>query len=439
MISTSGMLKAQQRYGEAYRKRRQWLTAYDSWSLEAKLNHQATTLSNFIEFAKDKSSFYGKLYLGINTHKIKQQGDLSALPTVDKEMLRSNIQDVYTIRKYKAVEAQTGGTTGKPLIVRYTLRDMMHRMALLDHFKSRHGFENRKMVKATFSGKPIIPPKQKSDVFWRYNRAARQMLYSTFHLSEENLPHYIKHLNELKPKALDGFISSLSEVANYMERFDVKLQFQPIGIFPTAEAVTPNQRALLQRVFKCKVYDQYASSEGAPFITECSHASLHIELTSGVFEQLPESDEVLVTSFQTHGTPLIRYRIGDSMKLNSDGICGCGVTGPLVSSIQGRAGDYLWRTDGAKVNIVHVANMFKALPNVILKAQVIQRAVGQLEILLVAEDLTANDEIEKLLQDEVLNTFGTGTIASVYFVEEIRPAPSGKHRLVRNMVHDEHP
>ena len=66
-------------------------------------------------------------------------------------------------------------------------------------------------------------------------------------------------------------------------------------------AVTSSGRELLERVFSCNVYDQYASSEGAPFVAECGSQVLHIELTSGVFEHFEEgSDAVLVTSFTTH-------------------------------------------------------------------------------------------------------------------------------------------
>src|SRR5699024_5910576 len=128
--------------------------------------------------------------------------------------------------------------------------------------------------------------------------------------------------------ALDGFITSLTDIASFIERNSLTLDFQPLAIFPTAETVTPGNRDLLERVFNCRVYDQYASSEGAPFITECSLGSLHIEMSSGFFENLPGSDEVLVTSFQTHGTPLIRYRIGDSIKMNHTASCRCGREGP---------------------------------------------------------------------------------------------------------------
>ena len=153
------------------------------------------------------------------------------------------------------------------------------------------------------------------------------MIYSSFNLTEENMLHYVNSLNRFKPLALDGFFMSLTDIAGYIERHNIKLEFRPIAIFPTSETLTQSGRELLERVFGCKVYDQYASSEGAPFVTECPHQKLHIELASGVFENVSyNSDEVLVTSFTTHGTPLIRYDIGDSMSFESmTTMCSCGI------------------------------------------------------------------------------------------------------------------
>ena len=99
-------------------------------------------------------------------------------------MLRHNIEDVVTIDKSSAVEGHTGGTTGKSLTVYFTPEDMQKRMATLDHFKLQHGFENMKMKRATFMGKHIVPPGQKKKNFWRYNAAIKQMVYSSFHITE---------------------------------------------------------------------------------------------------------------------------------------------------------------------------------------------------------------------------------------------------------------
>ena len=59
-----------------------------------------------------------------------------------------------------------------------------------------------------------------------------------------------------------------------------------IAITTTAETLYDYQRSIIQEFFQCKVYNQYASSEGSPFITECKSGSLHVNMDSGIFEFL---------------------------------------------------------------------------------------------------------------------------------------------------------
>ena len=118
-------------------------------------------------------------------------------------------------------------------------------------------------------------------------------------------------------------------------------------MFTTSETLTPSQREVIERVFRCPVRNQYGSSEGAPFIMECRQGRLHIDVTSGVFEvvdaddQPAKSGEVLVTSFYMRETPLIRYRIGDRITLSDEARCPCGWDSPLAASIEGRASDFI--------------------------------------------------------------------------------------------------
>lgn len=307
MVSVKGFLNNRQRYGKAYYKHLEFLKEFDQWSLKKQEKYQEEELLKLIYYAVDKSPFYKNLYQDIDLSQIKSVNDLKVLPIVTKEMLRQNSDDVMTIPKKGCVESHTGGTTGKSLVVRMRKDDMMRRMAELDYFKSKVGFYHLKMKRATFNGKHIIPRNQKKKVFWRYNMPCKQMLFTSTLLTEENIAYYIEELNKFKPQAIDGFFSPICDIANYIERKQISLSFIPIAIFPTSETLTIEGRELIERVFKCKVYDQYASSEGAPFITECKSQVLHINLNSGVIEHFEEgSDEVLVTSFTTYGTPLIR-------------------------------------------------------------------------------------------------------------------------------------
>ena len=436
MTSVSGYQKCHQRYGKAYYERREFLKLFDSLSIEEKLDYQVKKLWEFVRFANSNSAFYKKLFEGLDIDSFSTIEDLKKLPTVDKEMLRANINDVYTIPKSNAVESHTGGTTGKSLTVRGMRDDMMYRMATLDHFKARLGFENRKMKRATFNGKHIVPPAQKKKVFWRYNRPCKQMIYSSFHITEENLGAYVNSLNNFKPAALDGFFTSMCDVANYIERHNIKLTFKPLAIFPTSETVTESGRALLTRVFGCEVYDQYASSEGAPFITECNRHCLHVELSTGVFEHFIEgSDEVLVTSFLTRGTPLIRYKIGDCVSFSEKrDICPCGRHDTYVNGIQGRRLDYLYTASGAKINAGNISNIFKNLPNVIIRSQAIQEKLGEITVLIEVDEKLYNHKYDDVIRNEFKHKFGTDTKIILKHVDCIPREKSGKFRFIINRI-----
>lgn len=436
VVTLSGYYRNSTRYGKEYYKHLAFLEDFDNWSLERKKEYQNAELLKFIQFANTRSHFYNEFYKGVDLLKINSVEDLKHLPVLDKETLRQNIENVVTLSKRKAIEGHTGGTTGKSLVVLFTEEDNNKRMAMLDHFKARVGFEHLKMRRATFNGKHIVPPRQKKKVFWRYNAACKQMIYSSFHITEVNMRFYVESLNRFKPHAIDGFFMSMCDVAGYIERNNIKLTFKPVAIFPTSETLTQTGRDLLERVFNCKVYDQYASSEGAPFVTECKDQRLHIELASGVFEHFEDdTDEILVTSFTTHGTPLIRYRIGDSMTFDQSGkTCSCGMESPLVKEIQGRKLDFLYTAEGAKINGGNVANLFKNMPNALIRAQTIQEKLGEITVKLEIDKKLYKQEYDNLLRDEFLHKFGSTTKVHILHVDEIARERSGKFRLIKNSV-----
>jgi phenylacetate-CoA ligase len=436
MVTISGYQRNRTRYGRVYYEYKSFLSNFDRLSLKEKLDYQEKELIKFVKYANENSKFYNNLFKNVNMDKIQGIQDLKKLPIVDKEMLRKNINEVFTIPSKGSIEGHTGGTTGKSLVVLMKPDDMMKRMAVLDHFKSRVGFEHLKMKRATFNGKHIIPPQQKKKVFWRYNAACKQMIYSSFNITEENMASYVNSLNKFKPQAIDGFFMSICDIANYIERHDIKLEFQTIAIFPTSETLTKLGRELLERVFKCKVYDQYASSEGAPFVTECENQVLHIELATGVFEKLDEdNDEILLTSFTTQGTPLIRYRIGDSMKIDSDSAkCSCGNEAPIVKELQGRKLDYLYTSKGAKINGGNIANLFKNMPNALIRAQTIQNHMNEVRILLEVDKRLYKKEYDELLKNEFEHKFGTESKIVIEHVDEIPREQSGKFRMIKNNV-----
>ena len=288
LVTMYGRKLHRQRYGPAYHAAFEHYSTKDYSRGDAEREVQRTELLRLLRHAKENSPFYRALYADVDLDAIRGVEDLHRLPVVEKEQLRAAIDSVMTLRPEEGIEAFTGGTTGKSLKIVYTGDDFQTRMAYLDAFKVRCGVEPHGARKATFSGRSMATGvfQGRNGPFWRDNRAYNQRLYSTFDLRPETLPVYVADLNRFQPDVLNGFVSALHQLATYVVDHGVRLSFRPKAIFTTSETLLPFHREIIERAFGARIYDQYASAEGAPFITECTHRRLHYNIDTGVIEAM---------------------------------------------------------------------------------------------------------------------------------------------------------
>lgn len=437
-ISIYGNKLRKSRYGKHYQVKFEDFCKDKSLNLDDELTVQNLKLVEFVNFAVKNSEYYRRKYSHINLAKFKGLKDLNLLPPISKEELRENLENIYTIEDKDAIKSFTGGTTGKSLEVRFTLTDFQERMAYLDAFKSKLNvdIDPFKSSKATFSGRELLGKKApKNNVFWRYNKAYNQKLYSTFHMNDKTLPFYIKELNRSKPEILNGFVSAIYELAKFVESNNVSLSFIPKAIFTTSETLLPFHRELIEKVFNSKIYNQYASAEGAPFITECVEGSLHYNIDTGVIENKEGSNSILVTSFTTYGTPLIRYDIGDEVEF-MEGDCKCGSSHPLVKAVRGRMVDFLVAMDSSKVSLSHLADVIKGMPTCIKKVQFCQSKPDEITVKLVIDEFQYHSKYNDLIIDSVKYRFGDAVYVKIEQVDDIAREKSGKYSLIKNKLND---
>ncbi|MFT4849966.1 MAG: phenylacetate-CoA ligase [Sediminicola sp.] len=432
-ISIYGYKLLMQRYGKHYNVTYKKLLKKDYSSFASLQEEQNKKLREFLSFAINNSIYFEEKFAAIDISKVKTVSDLHLLPVLTKEELRTNVQRIMTIKKEDGIVAFTGGTTGKSLEVVFTKEDMQFRMAFLDAFKQRLGIDVASCKKATFSGREVVASKaEHKNVFWRHNAAYKQRLYSTFHLRKETMNYYIGDLMKYKPEVINGFVSAIYEIAEYIERNDIKLNFVVKGVFTTSETLLEHHRTIIEKAFNTKVYNQYASAEGAPFITECKEGELHYCIDTGVIEVHEVTGEILVTSFFTHGTPLIRYAIGDKVEFKS-GVCKCGSAWPLVKKIEGRQVDYLNAKDGTKVSLSHLSDVIKGLPNCVEKIQFIQDELLNLEIKIIADKGIFNSQHANIISDAAKIRFGDDIIVAINLVEDIPREKSGKYSIIKRI------
>ncbi len=406
-------------------------------SLNELLEIQKNKFKEFIKYVNENSVFYNGLFKKSIYPKTIE--DLKKIPVISKETIRKNLNSIYTIKKKQGIISKTGGTTGKSLEVIFTKDDMQERFALLDTFREQFGYKLGKKT-AWFSGKSLLTDRDlKKNRFWKTDYYYKVRYYSTFHINEKYLGFYLDDLIKFKPEYMVGFPSSILEIAKFGARHQINFPENVIkAVFPTAEVVTDEFREIMQNYFHTEVYDQYASSEGAPFIFECKNHNLHLELQSGVFEVLDDNNQpakngrLVITSFTTKGTPLIRYDIGDNIVL-SDKICNCGNQNPLIDKIEGRNDDFIYSEKTGKINLGNISNTLKGVHG-IKKFQVIQDKIEEIKILIIVDESKYTEKDKNTFLYNWRERVGDKMKIALILVSDIDNERSGKFRLIKNNI-----
>ena len=371
--------------------------------------------------------------------KHKSYKSLQDFPVLEKKQLIESLKDIATVAEGKGLVSFTGGTTGASLKVIYTKQDMQERFAILDSFRYQYGYILGKKT-AWFSGKNIVRNKDLvKGVCYRDDFINNVRFFSTFHVAEKNFRIYWDAFNQFAPEFLVGFPSSVYELCSMAKARGLKYQGKVTCFFPTAETVLQMHRDFIGEVLGCPLVDQYASSEGAPFILQCQQGHMHLQPLTGVFEVVDENlqpsaeGELLVTSFTTHGTPLIRYRIGDRVKMTANDFqCPCGCAFPVVEKIEGRTLDYVLSPDNGKVNLGNISNSTKNIRGIIC-FQVVQDCLDKIMVYVVAsKDFDTKEQVK--FENALAERVGQKMEIDINLVADIPREKSGKFRIVKNLL-----
>lgn len=428
MVSTQGWRFQKERYNKEYYKELNRLR-----SIKNEFDVQEDRLNEFLSFIRKNSIYYSDLFHDFPEY-IKIE-DLKLLPLLDKETIRKNINDMVT-RKDNLIKMGTGGSTGKSLVYFTHKNDISRKIAYLDFYKEKHGVK-KGMRRVSIGGRVIVPNKQKKNIFWRFNKPLNQLLLSAYHADGENLIYYIDKLNKFRPQTIDGFTTTIHRLAVFILNNNLRLSFSPIAIFPTAEALTPQMKEDIEKAFGCPVRNQYASSEGAPFITENKSGDLEINPATGVFELKQVQDniyELIVTGFYTTTTPILRYKIGDSVELESELPDNYSQKDIKIKRIIGRNNDFLYSNERGIVTNVNLSTVIKAGGTDIIDSQFIQNQINQLNINLVIDKKANKSLIEKKLSNALSTRFGNSTSYIFNYVESIEKTAGGKTRFTINNI-----
>ncbi len=252
--------------------------------------------------------------------------------------------------------------------------------------------------------------------------------------------HYDRMCAELcafKPDVLEANPSYLARFAQELIAHPRPL-FMPRLVVLTFELPSRLHLRAIRRVFSCPVVSSYGSTEAGYVFTECEHGCFHQNCAYchvDVQPLLPEHGgpalaRILVTTFDNPWCALIRFDVGDLVRLRLSSPCPCGRTdGIVLDALEGRLAHVTFTTAGRAVTLREADAVLARIPG--LSAYLLRQTDrAAYHVRIVADSRHAARAIAH--SSAALHVlYGADAEISVESVPDIAPEASGKFFLTR--------
>jgi len=323
VISLYGYYLRRKRYGKSQKICCEILRENERLPNEGHKKRQLKSLKEILTHCQRNVPYYQELFkkLGFKPETSQTLEDLHRLPLLEKRNVLKN-PEKFLARNFKKsdmVLEETSGTSGSPLKVYWDKKFYAWIYALYEQRMRGSAGVSMKDRRANLTGKVLVPANQKKPPFWRYNIAEKQLYMSSYHLSESNIPYYVKALKKFKPRFIIGYPASIYPIAKYL--INSKEEIPSLNaIISCSEYLSDETRSIVEEGFRCRVFNHYGSVEWVTAINECEEGNLHITPEFGIIEVLDSKGELvprgqvgemICTGLLNCAMPLIRYRTGD--------------------------------------------------------------------------------------------------------------------------------
>lgn len=345
-----------------------WAAAAGDADALARRQHQR--LRELLEAARAASALYREALAGHDLARV----ELAALPAFDKPTLMRRFDDWVTdpalgLEQVRAFVADPG-RIAEPLLGRYTVWESSgsrgvpgifvqdeRAMAVYDTLEaSRRAPADpiARWMDPGFLGERIAFVGAVGGHFATHvtvQRLRRLLPWMTRHWGSFSIlqpaPALCEALQAFAPTIVASYPTAAAMLA--AEQAAGRLRIAPREVWTGGETLGPAARRAIEQAFGATLRDSYGASEFLPIAWECAQGTLHVNADWVILEPVDArqqpvapgalSHTTLLTNLANHVQPLIRYDLGDRIRMPGTR-CACGSALPVVEVV-GRCDDVL--------------------------------------------------------------------------------------------------
>lgn len=307
---------------------------------------QLALVNDRIRAMRKVESFYGKRLEEHGIECVETAEDFKKLPFSEKKDLR----DAYPLGLMSVPEEEivrihsSSGTTGKPVIVPYTKKDVEDWAIQFARCYAMAGITKRDRIQ-------ITPGYGLWTAGIGFQAGCERLGAMAVPMGPGNTDKQIQMMIDMKSTVLCATSSYALLLAEEIEKRGVRekihLQKGIIG----SERWGAKMREAIEEKLRIKTYDIYGLTEvyGPGIGITCDEQAgihywddyIYLEIIDPVTgENLPDGEwgEIVITTLKKEGAPLIRFRTHDLSRI-LPAPCACGQSYPRIDTIEGRTDD----------------------------------------------------------------------------------------------------
>lgn len=371
------------RLGSRHREFDALARGVETWSAEEIAAYQLAQVRQVLIHADEYSRFYSRRFAeaGFRPRRVTTLEELASCPTITKSDLVEHLGEIATTEPSSAARMPmtTGGSTGVP--VGFYLHKGISRpkeQAFLEAQWSRAGYFDGARL-AVIRGN--VTSDRSAGRIASYDATRDWLNLSSYHLTAERLPEYLKEISRFRPDILHAYPSAALLLASLLRQSGTQWPVRLRCVLAGSERLTVPQKRLLEQTFGCRVYTWYGHSERVVLAGEGHNSDLlYFSPAYGYVEFGPADadglSEVIGTSFHNLVMPLIRYRTGDFVRVHTPRESSPKeFDWPAVEAVEGRGQEFLVTAGGRRISLTAI-NMHDASFDDVYAVQFFQEKAG---------------------------------------------------------------